>query len=305
MAINRSYKGGHGRTLNVHAESKGESITQNANWIATGKKPAVPAAVSRARYQQRKQKQQAAASSSAAQTQQKPTSAAQTQQKPATVTATNTVPNKQSRPIVNGKDISKTFTYDPRKKGGALDQVAEQQGFKSKPTVISDSATFSAAVAKSGFIGYRTINPGRDVVTGKNKTAAQFADDLKNSDSFSHNGSGGRVYGAGIYIASTKNPKAGKAPSRAASASAKQESSYYGSSSSKTVALTLDPSAKIGDYKTLARDFNSKQSSIRNKYNGDIGAYAASKGYDAIRHDVGGCDYLVVYNRSKLVIFDN
>ena len=61
MAINRSMQGGHGRTMNVHRESKGESITQNARWLATGQKPKVPAAVSRARYQQRKLKQQQAA----------------------------------------------------------------------------------------------------------------------------------------------------------------------------------------------------------------------------------------------------
>lgn len=58
MAITRSMQGGHGRTMNVHPESKGESITQNARWLATGQKPKVPAAVSRARYQQRKQQQQ-------------------------------------------------------------------------------------------------------------------------------------------------------------------------------------------------------------------------------------------------------
>ena len=44
MAINRSFAGGHGTTMNVHRESKGENINQNAHWLATGQKPAVPAA---------------------------------------------------------------------------------------------------------------------------------------------------------------------------------------------------------------------------------------------------------------------
>ncbi|MBQ1776678.1 MAG: hypothetical protein IIZ93_00830, partial [Acidaminococcaceae bacterium] len=78
MAIQRSAAAGHGRTLNVHRESKGENIAQNDNWLRTGQKPKVPAAVSRARYQQRKLKQQQAAQQAAQQNQQN-----QAQQKPA------------------------------------------------------------------------------------------------------------------------------------------------------------------------------------------------------------------------------
>ena len=46
-SIMRAHQAGHGRVLNQHRESKGESITQNAHWLQTGQKPAVPAAVSR------------------------------------------------------------------------------------------------------------------------------------------------------------------------------------------------------------------------------------------------------------------
>ena len=86
MAIQRSALAGHGRTLNVHRESKGESIAQNYNWLQTGQKPKVPAAVSRARYQQRKLKQQQAAQQAAQQNQQNQQNQAQqnqAQQKPA------------------------------------------------------------------------------------------------------------------------------------------------------------------------------------------------------------------------------
>lgn len=81
MAIQRSAAAGHGRTMNVHRESKGESIAQNDNWLRTGQKPKVPAAVSRARYQQRKLKQQQAAQQAAQQNQQNQQN--QAQQKPA------------------------------------------------------------------------------------------------------------------------------------------------------------------------------------------------------------------------------
>lgn len=44
LAIGRSDAAGHGATMNVHRESKGENIRQNQHWISTGQKPAVPAA---------------------------------------------------------------------------------------------------------------------------------------------------------------------------------------------------------------------------------------------------------------------
>lgn len=44
MAIGRSAAAGHGKTMNVHRESKGENIAQNDHWLKTGQKPAVPAA---------------------------------------------------------------------------------------------------------------------------------------------------------------------------------------------------------------------------------------------------------------------
>lgn len=287
MAIQRSNMAGHGRTLNVHAESKGESIQQNADWLATGKKPKVPAATSRARYQQRKQKQQQNAAASEKITE-KPT----------------TSPKNTDRKPVDGKDISHSFQYDPSK-GSALDQVAEQQGFKGKPMLESDPIKFSHAVRASGMIGYRTINDGTDVLTGAKKTSKQFADDLKNSDIFSHNGKGGQVYGGGLYIATTKNPVKGKAPTIAASQKARRESVLYGRGSHTTMAMTMDPSAKVGDYFKLQREFRKlNRTEQKKKYGGDIGAYAAAKGYDALIADVGGCNYMTVYNRSKLIIFD-
>lgn len=36
MAIERSAAGGHGKTMNVHRESQGENIDQNANWLKGG-----------------------------------------------------------------------------------------------------------------------------------------------------------------------------------------------------------------------------------------------------------------------------
>lgn len=334
MAIARSAAAGHGNTANIHRESYGENIRQNANWLGRGKGPnsrwhgnttlrnrVEPitglAGASAVGSSWQFQNQRQGRTTSAGKNPPKQGTANQQAQKPAAAKPTKPQANNQKpqqkpandRQPVDGKDISKTFKYDPRAKGTALDQVAEQQGFKGKPQVIKDSAEFSAAVKDSGIMAYRTINGGRDTVTGKIKTGDQFADDLKNSDAFAHNGNGARVYGSGIYIAANSNPVKGRAPSRTATDAAKADSKMYGGSGAKTVAMTLHPSAKIADYSTILSEFNRIPASTRTaRYGNDrkdgLAAYAASKGYDAIRTNVWNCDYIVVYNRSKLICFD-
>lgn len=353
MAIARSAAGGHGNTANVHRASQGENIRQNANWLGRGKQakpgqqgsttlrqrvePAfgLQGASSTGAAWQNQNQAQGRSTTSGKQpaqqpqaqpkaTQAQPAPPAQNQpkatakppqpaQKPAQQTAQPN-PKNTGRGPVDGKDISSAFKYDPKAKGNALDQVAEQQGYTGKPTVIKDKAEFSQRVAESGVMAYRTINGGVDVKTGTRKTSVQFADDLKNGDEFSFNGRGGQAYGAGLYIAGATSPTTGKGPSRAATNSAKADSKSYGGSGSKTVSLTLDKSAKIGDYNTLRSQFASLPSStVKAKYGNNstaaFAAFVASQGYDAVRSknagfSSGGCDYYIVYNRTKLIVFD-
>lgn len=338
MAIARSAAAGHGSTLNVHRDSQGETIRRNANWLARGAQ-GVPsgtqgssvlrrvveptaglsgasAAGSSWQHQnqqagrtttggkqpaQKPQQQQQAQQNTTQQ--QKPQQQAQSQQQAQQQAQQQTT----GRTMMTGQDISQTFKVNPNSKEEPLTQVAKAQKFDAKPQLESDSAKFSAAVQDSGFIAYRTICSGTDVVTGRHKTGAQFVDDLKNSDNFSHNGTGGKVYGGGIYIAATSKPVQGKAPSRSATNQAKTDSQGYGGSTSKTVALTLDKSAKIGDYNKVRSEYNNLSYRDKARFGNDMAAYAASKGYDALRAvDAGwGCDYITVYNRSKLVVYDN
>lgn len=333
MAIARSAAAGHGNTANVHPQSYGENIQQNARWMGSGKhlgrgnsgyaymrnrveRTGGLAGASRVGGSWQAQNQQQGRTTQpgkqpAKQPKQKPAApnqqqAAPAQQKPAAQKQPQK-PKTNDRQPVDGKDISRTFNYDPNAKGSALDQVTEQQGYKGKPTLIKDKTEFSAAVKASGVMAYRTVNAGTDVVTGKRKSADDFVNDMKNSDTISHNGSGGQVYGGGIYIAATQNPRKGVAPSRTDTNAAKKDSQCYGSGNSKTMAMTLATNAKVGDYYTVLNEFNNLSWNSRTKkYGGDVAAYAASKGYDALKAQGAGwgCDYVMVYNRSKLVVFD-
>lgn len=212
---------------------------------------------------------------------------------------------KPKHTAAEGKDISKKFKFDPSKGTSAVEQAAEAQGFLGKGRVVGKQE-FEAAQKASGTVMYRTVNSGRDVKTGKAKSADDFLDDLKNGDKVSLNGSGGQVYGGGMYFAASRSGKAGTAPSKLGSYKAETESKAYGDGTSSTVAAAIDPSAKIGSYKALANEFKSLTYAERQRYGNDVGAYACAKGYDAISHKVySGIDYIMVYNRTKVIFYEN
>ena len=310
MAIQRSNAAGHGRTMNVHRESKGESITQNANWLATGKKPAVPAAVSRARYQQRKLKQQQGQQgqqNNQQQTQQAGQKNSQQQAPKQTANQTAQQAQQTQHQMAQGKNITRSFNMDHSSKKGAFDQVAEQQGFDKKPKVV-DQKEFDAAVQKTGIIAYRTWDPATDTVTGKQMSAKGFKKQFMEADSIQAAGNGGRAYGGGTYIATNSNPKAGTTPSLQSMSAAKRDSQSYGTTGrSVTATITLDPSAKVADYNTVWKSFKRLPNSTKYRYGHDVGAYAAAQGYDAMRATGAGwgCDYVTIFNRTKAIILND
>ena len=211
------------------------------------------------------------------------------------------------RKMVDGKDIRKTFRYDSNSKKSAVDQVAEQQGYKGKPKVVKNYNEFQQAMKASGVVMLRTINDGTDKTTGKNRKAGQFINDVKNANDITLNGSGGQAYGGGMYLAGNLTVKKGKMPNKKEQDTARSHTIRYGYGAgySKTMAATLDPSAKVESWDKVYNEFKNLPSREKRKYDFDEGAYAAAKGYDAVVRDVGGGGaYYMVYNRSKMVIFD-
>lgn len=315
-SILRSHQAGHGRVLNVHRESKGESITQNANWLATGQKPAVPAAVSRQRYQQRKlrqQQQQAAAQSTAQTPAPKPTAPQKPQAQPKPQT-----PPPQAQPkgvadgsaknAVNGKDLTGKFQFNRNSTDYAIEQIIKAQGFDGKPTLTSDKAAFAQACQASNFIAKRGVG------ASNKRTLNAYDQALKDGD-FYVKCSGGRSHGYGMYCASV--PANGKNASSGITHAENTANSYARGRAKKIYTMTLDKSAKIGteyDLKKRMQSDTEFQNTCRKSgmYNTqDVGVYAAYKGYDAYvayggRRSSGGSgsDYTVILNRSKVIIYD-
>lgn len=302
-SIMRSHQAGHGRVLNVHRESKGESITQNANWLTTGQKPAVPAAVSRQQYTQRRQMRQQQAQQQQQQQQQKPQNQPQTQ--------SAGVSSGKATNAVNGKDLSGKFKFQNNSQDYAIEQVIKAQGFDGKPTLTSDKAAFSKACQASDFIAKRGVGASNQ------QTLNAYDQALKTGD-FYVKCSGGSVHGYGMYAASVKaNGKQASSGIRDAESTA--QAYCRGNSSQKIYTMTLDKSAKIGTESALKRqmanDSAFKQacnsSSLNTRYTYDVGVYAAYKGYDAYiagrgrySSDGASSDYTVILNRSKIIIYD-
>lgn len=302
-SILRAHQAGHGRVLNVHRESKGESITQNANWLATGQKPAVPAAVSRQRYQQRKLKQQ---QQQAQQQQQQPA-----QQKPAPPAKPSGVASGKAQNAVNGQDLTGKFQFKRNSTDYAIEQVIKAQGFDGKPTLTKDPAEFAKACQASNFIAKRGVGASNQ------QTMNAYDQALKTGD-FYVKCSGGSVHGYGMYCASLKaNGSNAKSGISHAESTAKAYAS--GNRSQKIYTMTLDKSAKIGTESQLKRQMASdtqfqracNSSGMNSRYTYDVGVYAAYKGYDA--YVAGGgrnskdstySDYTVILNRSKLIVLD-
>lgn len=305
-SIRRSAQAGHGRTLNVHRESKGENIGQNYDWMR-GQPTGVPAAA-----------RMAGGGNSTAPTQNAPQKPAQKptgQQKPKQTQQQNDpqasgISAGKATHAVDGKDLTGKFHFDDNSTDYSIEQVIKAQGFDGKPTVTSDAKAFASACQASNFIAKRGVG-------ASNQTTLNAYDQALKSGEFYVKCSGGSAHGYGMYCASVAaNGSSAKYGVQNAESTAR---SYAGGRAKKIYTMTLDKSAKVGDEYTLSsqmkkdREFQKvcNASKMNSWYTQDVGVYAAYKGYDAYiagsgrySQNGGSSDYTVILNRSKVIILD-
>lgn len=298
-SIMRSARAGHGRTLNVHRESKGENIGQNYAWMrgqTTGPRNAAPAS------------NNPPTKKPAQKPPQKPTD----QQNPKTQAKPGSVADGKAKNAVDGQDLTGKFRFNDNSSDYSIEQVIKAQGFDGKPTLTSDLAEFTSACQASNFIAKRGIG------ATDQKTLNAYDQNLKNGD-FYVKCSGGSVHGYGMYAASVQvNGQNAKSGIRDAESTARSYAGY--SRASKVYTMTLDKSAKIGTESDLLyqmrndTEFQSvcNSSKMNRSYTQDVGVYAAYRGYDAYiagsgRSSTSGSssDYTVILNRSKVIIYDD
>lgn len=343
MAIQRSAAAGHGRTLNVHRESKGENIAQNDNWLRTGQKPKVPAAVSRARYQQRKLKQQQAAQQAAQQNQQnqaqqkpapkpapKPAQQAQ-QQAAAQATApknlaadvagvTVTTKDKLSMQARNGRGIA--ITTRSLAKDNYQERVAGKDITKSVDVskISGGKDPIDKIAIAQGWDKSPTVTNDKDLFdaacmkSGRVMFRSVHADaptrmsgDQVATETMSNGKTALGGSGGKCYGSGLylvdSSITSGVTPRKMHAAS--QESYFYGD---RQMMATLHPSAKIASSSQavkMTREFGNLSRSDQRRFGRDVNSYIASKGYDGVKWgpDSDPTAYTTVFNKSAMIFY--
>lgn len=211
--------------------------------------------------------------------------------------------------VVNGRDLLTSFNYDASSGIRAGQQAAEAQGYLGRPQILSKSE-FHNKVRESGVIAFRTYSGGKDVVTGETKQSSYFVDSLKYSDEYILNGNGYQYYGEGTYFAINHGAKVGEKPDDISSNAAYDDSNAYGNVNDKTTVIaTIRKDAVIKNYEEVFREFNrlSKKEQLRfgGTHEKGIGAFAISQGIDGLVHEFDDLDYLILYNRTKLIVLED
>ena len=243
--------------------------------------------------------------------------------------------------VVNGKDISDTWTRRPDEFDFEIEDVINAQGFDGLPRVVS-ADEFDRYVKESNFIAQRTY------VAPNSEAVKVYQDQLYNGKWYVDCSEGGSIYGKGMYTASTNGTKVNASMEAAAESYGagdkfisddllnslskekwnkgdelyslgkveeaknvyKMNAIDFGKTyhpelmpASITETLTLTKDAKIITYTEL------KQQMIKEGLaKVDAGSYATLKGYDAIvAEEAGGAygrdlDYTVILNRTKVII---
>lgn len=323
MAINRSGEAGHGSTLNVHRESKGETITQNRIWLQTG----IDTKPKSTRTTEPKMTEQKPQTTSEPKLQAKPQDTVNDAQNGqlaenvadvhlSTVTKLALQPrNWSGKPVdtlkvaddhfqdrVAGKDISKKVDVnklDTKKE--PIDAIAEAQGWNQSPTVTNDRELFDKACVQSGRVMCRSVC--NDLYGGTNKSAEEICKDTMTDGNAPLGGSGGKAYGSGMYLTSTKI-NGGKV-SGSKVAEGQNESFCYGP---KQMMCTVHPKAKIATPTQAAKlsdqwyDMPSKEKA---RFGYDRNAWMASKGYDGAQWHKNSdpAAYTTIFNKSALIFF--
>ena len=190
------------------------------------------------------------------------------------------------------------------------DTVEKAKQFASLPEYKTVSSLAELRAVTNSVLGYdglpRVVSTGdflrlsegkdvlyRGVRSNGNKTADTIAKEFKYGALWTGN-SGGAVYGNGVYFTATKSVAQGD----------------YAGSNGALIEILIDDSARIVDYKTIYHDY--LETGIPKLFGekedwqlilGDVGQYAAIKGYDAIAlNGFQGHDYVVLLNRSMAIV---
>lgn len=157
-------------------------------------------------------------------------------------------------------------------------------GYDGLPTVVNGTEFEKIASGKTRL--FRGVAPNGE------KTAEEIVSEFKFGNLWTGN-SGGAVYGSGVYFTETR-----------------ETAQSYAGDEGALIEAILSDGARIADYKTIYQEYLEtgipKIFAEREEFQqilGDVGQYAAVKGYDAIAlNGFQGHDYVVLLNRRTAIV---
>jgi hypothetical protein len=132
-------------------------------------------------------------------------------------------------------------------------------------------------------------------------TSEEFASQLYVADLLELNGPGGRVYGDGMYVATSAwNGRMLGTVTASARKRAYNDSVVYGGGSHTISEMTWTRTPNIINQSDLYRKWNNLTRKQQMAFGNHVNTYGCALGYDAMYCD--GVDYMVIWNRSIIAV---
>lgn len=215
--------------------------------------------------------------------------------------------NREYKGEVVGADISATidtramtttdsYNGQPR----YTNNIARLQGFDSPAKLVPDTE-FDMLAKANGDIFFRTVKGAN--VRGRVMSHEEFASQIYLADELDMNGPSGRVYGDGIYVATSAWN--GRKPTRLTSVTRdkayRESRAYAGGDSATTLEMTWARKPNLIKQTDLWNMWCRLTPSQRAKFGNHENTYGCALGYDGMYCDSYN-PYMVIWNRSIIAV---
>ena len=195
-------------------------------------------------------------------------------------------------------DVRKMTSEDPYRPESFTNNIARMQGFDN-PAKLVTPEEFERLEKECEEVFFRTVND--TTFRGKSMTSAEFASQLYKADKMELNGPGGRVYGDGMYVATTSWNGSKTRPITSINREiAYEDSRCYGNRTATIYEMTFVRKPRIIKQEDLSDLWDKLTEEQQEKFGDNQNTFGCALGFDAMYCD--GPNYMVIWNRSIIAI---
>ncbi len=195
-------------------------------------------------------------------------------------------------------DVRRMTSEDPYRPECFTNNIARMQGFDN-PAKLVTPEEFARLEKECEEVFFRTVNDTN--FKGKHMTSAEFASQLYKADKMELNGPGGRVYGDGMYVATSSwNGRRIRPLEPIYRQDAYDESRCYGNRTATIYEMTFVRKPRIIKQEDLSDLWDKLTEEQQEKFGYNQNTFGCALGYDAMYCD--GPNYMVIWNRSIIAI---